>query len=152
MLIRLRIKKTSSGVWSCKPYISKLSHHFYYVSISSSIHLNHLPFKNRQLSFMTIQDLLPPWIVEQLKLLYKIHGQQLPEPCLEQVEPVDLHQDRVGSNYSQCSVHPAWLFDIRDEPLYIPNYIVIIISQYKDPYKPTGMECQPRGFERCSIF
>ena len=35
--------------------------------------------------------------------------------------------------------------------IILPRYIGIIISQYKDPYRPTSiMECQ-QGFERCSI-
>ena len=32
----------------------------------------------------------------------------------------------------QCSRAPGWLFDIGDDKL--PNYMGIIISQYKDPY------------------
>ena len=40
----------------------------------------------------------------------------------------------------QCSFHPGWLGDARDENL--PSYIGIILSQYKDPYKPISiMEC-----------
>ena len=42
------------------------------------------------------------------------------------------------STYEQCSFHPGWLFDIGDD--IIPNYMGIIISQYKDPYKPTRIQ------------
>ncbi len=38
----------------------------------------------------------------------------------------------------QCSVHPGWLFDTGDEIL--PSYIGIVISQYKDPYKPIRIQ------------
>lgn len=45
---------------------------------------------------------------------------------------------------------PGWLFDI----LYLgdyPNYLGIIISTYKDPYKPISIiECHI-SFERCSV-
>ena len=42
----------------------------------------------------------------------------------------------------------GWLFLIGDDKL--PSYMGIMISQYKDPYKPTSiMECH-KGFERCS--
>ena len=34
--------------------------------------------------------------------------------------------------------NPGWLFDIGDEIL--PNYMGIIISQYKDPYKPIRIQ------------
>ena len=45
-----------------------------------------------------------------------------------------------------CSVqYPGWLFDIGDSTTQFN--IGIVISQYKDPYKPISiMECQPKGF------
>ncbi len=51
-------------------------------------------------------------------------------------------------NLSSVQFTPGWLFDIGDEIL--PNYMGIIISQYKNPYKPISiMECH-KDFEHCS--
>ena len=45
------------------------------------------------------------------------------------------------SSPQHCSKAPGWLFDIGDEKL--PNYMGMIIGQYKDPYyKPISItEC-----------
>ena len=82
---------------------------------------------------------------------YTIHGScgtecsKLPPELVDN----DCHILELGE---VTSVHftPGWLFDIGDEIL--PNYIWIIISQYKDAYKPIStMECH-KGFERCSSY
>ena len=44
--------------------------------------------------------------------------------------------------------NPGGLGHVR---VLLPSYIGIIISQYKDPYKPISkMECH-KGFEHCSV-
>ena len=44
----------------------------------------------------------------------------------------DHHLRVIKRTLEQCSFHPGWWFDIGDEIL--PNYMEIIISQYKDTY------------------
>ena len=54
-----------------------------------------------------------------------------------------------GSTIQQVSSvqNPGWLFDIGE--IILPNYMGIIISQYKDPYKPISIMEGHKGFERC---
>ena len=54
-----------------------------------------------------------------------------------------VRKEKLGTPNEQCS--KPWLFRI-----ILPNYMGVIRSQYKDPYKPISiMECH-MGFERCS--
>ncbi len=56
-----------------------------------------------------------------------------------------------STSNEQCSKPKGWLFDIGDDKL--PNYIGIIISQYKDPYLPISiMECHWRVFNAAQIM
>ena len=54
------------------------------------------------------------------------------------------HVENVVISFMSSEKRPGWLFDIGDEIL--PNYMGIIISQYKDPYETTSTMESKRFF------